>query len=448
MKSPAPTTILGFLLLLCFTPPAQSQDLQSLADSVRKEFLHAWGGYTAYAWGHDALKPISREPHDWYSSSLYMTPVDAFDTMILMGLKDEARETKELVLAKLSFDLDMEVQAFEIVIRLLGGLLSAYELDGDRRFLSLAEDLGNRLLPIYETPTGMPKRYVNLRTGVTRDSINNPAEIGTALLEFGTLSKHSGNRVYYEKAKHALVQLFNHRSSLGLVGTWINVETGEWTDTRSHIRGAIDSYYEYLIKAWLLFGDEDCRNMWGESVRIVNSLLADTVDGNLWYRQVDMNTGKESGTRFGSLDAFFPAVLCLAGDTAKAAWLQQSANLMWDIAGIEPEAIDYSSMSIVSAGYYLRPEIMESAYYLYQYTREPKYVEMGKKYFRALVKFCRTDDGYAYLEDVTTKEQGDGMESFFLAETMKYLYLLLDPQEDFQFGDHVFNTEAHPFRKQ
>jgi len=435
--------VLPFLLTL----PCVALSQGSLADSVRAEFLHAWKAYKTFAWGHDAVNPLSGTPHDWYEVSLCMTPVDAFDTMMLMGLDDEAADAKALIFSDLSFNRDMEVQAFEIIIRMLGGLLSAYELDGDRKFLDLAMDLGDRLLPIYETTTGIPRRYVNLKTGATRDSVNNPAEIGTALLEFGTLSKHTGNPIYFRKAKEALLALYLRRSSLGLVGTWINAETGEWTNTTSHISGAIDSYYEYLIKGWLLFGDEDCRSMWEESVRTINTVLADTVDGRLWYSQRDMMTGTRVSTRFGSLDAFFPAVLCLGGDTARAARLQESCDAMWDLAGVEPEKIDYSSMEILSKGYYLRPEIMESAWYLWCSTHDARYVDMGKKYFRALVRYCRAENGYAYLEDVVSKTQADGMESFFLAETMKYLYLLFAPPETFRFDDYVFNTEAHPFRR-
>jgi peptide-methionine (R)-S-oxide reductase len=180
----------------------------------------------------------------------------------------------------------------------------------------------------------------------------------------------------------------------------------------------------------------------------VNAHLPDTVNGNLWYRQVDMNTGEVLTTRYGSLDAYLASVLCLAGDVGRAAQLQQSSDLMWDIAGIEPEAIDYSTMTIVSKGYYLRPEIIESAYYLYHYTRDPRYRTMGLKYFRSIVKYCRTGTGYAFLEDVVTKQKGDGMESFFLAETMKYLYLLLSDEGRISLDEVVFNTEAHPYKKE
>src|SRR5258705_5701061 len=206
-----------------------------------------------------------------------MTPVDALDTMILMGLNDEAKNTREYIIKNLSFDKDIEVQNFEITIRLLGGLLSSYQLTRDRRLLHLADDLGNRLLPVFNSPTGLPYRYVNLKTGKVRDAKTNPAEAGTLLIEFGTLSKLTGRPIFYDKAKRALVEIYKRRSPIGLVGTWIDVETGKWTDTDSHVSGAIDSYYEYLLKCWLLFDDEDCHHMWLDSIAAINKYLADEI---------------------------------------------------------------------------------------------------------------------------------------------------------------------------
>ncbi len=412
-------------------------------DSIRAAYLHAWESYKKYAWGHDALKPLSMSARDWYGTSLCLTPVDAYDGLVLMGLK-EAAEDKQLILDSLSFDKDVEVQSFEITIRLLGGLLSAYQLDRDQRFLSLARDLADRLLPIYDTPTGMPCRFVNLRTGKTRDSLNNPAEIGTAILEFGTLSKLTGSPLYYEKSKNALVQLFKRRSSKDLVGSTINVITGEWVDKDSHIGGGIDSYYEYLLKAWLLFGDEDCKKMWDVHSRAINKYLADARKDSLWYGHADMDSAKRTFTRFGSLEAFFPATLCLAGDTSRAARLEESCFRMWNLYGIEPEEIDYSTMTPTAKEYYLRPEIIESAYYLYHYTKNPRYLQMGETFFTSLEKYCRVPSGYTYLKDVTTMEKADGMESFFFAETLKYLFLLFSPERTLPFDSVIFTTEAHP----
>lgn len=418
-----------------------------MAKQVRGEFLYAWNAYKQYAWGHDELKPLSNGSKDWYGTSLYMTPVDALDTMILMGLNDEADKARAEITKNLSFDQDIEVKNFEITIRLLGGLLSSYQLTGDKKLLALADDLGTRLLPAFNSPTGMPYMFVNLKTGKTRGAESNPAEIGTLLLEFGTLSKLTNKPAYYDKAKHALTELYNRRSKIGLVGSTINVETGAWIDTTSHISGGIDSYYEYLLKSWLLFGDKDCEKMWKASLQAVNKYLADSTKAGLWYAQVDMNTGKKISTHFGALDAFFPAVLARAGETDRAKRLEESAYKMWTTFGIEPEEIDYMKMTVSSPAYPLRPEVIESAYYLSFYTKDPRYTEMGSTFLLSLVRYCKADSGYAALKNVETKEKTDNMESFFLAETLKYLYLIFAPRDTLDLNKVVFNTEAHPLRK-
>lgn len=444
MKKMMFVLFLGLFTISCTLQ--KSGDSAITADKVKQEFLHCWNAYKKYAWGQDALKPLSKSAHNWYQESLLMTPVDAFDTMILMELTDEAQEAKQLILEKLSFDKNMDVQGFEVNIRLLGGLISCYQWDGDKRFLDLAEDLGNRLLPLFDSPTGMPYRYVNLQTGKTRDHMNNPAEIGTYLLEFGTLSKLTDNPIYYEKAKKAVMELYKRRSEIGFVGTVIDINTGEWTNNLTHISGMIDSYYEYVLKSWLLFDDEDMKEIWDTSITAINKYLADEVESGFWYGSADMNTGERKFSRFGALDAFFPAVLALGGDLERAAKLEDSAFKMWNLHSIEPEQLDYQKMEVVYANYPLRPEIIESAYYLLHYTKDKKYLKMGETFYNNLVQFCRVDEGYAALKDVRTKEKEDSMESFYLAETLKYLYLLFAP-EAIEFDKVIFNTEAHPIKR-
>lgn len=422
-------------------------DSSAMAQQVRQKFLHAWDGYKQYAWGHDELRPLSKTYYDWYGTSLYMTPVDALDTMVLMGLKQQAGEDRALIDDHLSFDKDVYVKNFEITIRMLGGLLSSYQLTNDKRLLALAQDLGNRLLPAFNSPTGMPYAYVNLKTGKVRDPKTNPAEVGTLLLEFGTLSKLTGNPEYYNKAKRALVELYNRRSKIGLVGDEINIETGKWTGTDSSVSGGIDSYYEYLLKSWLLFGDKDCQRMWETSIAALNKYVADESSTGLWYGHVDMNTGKRTGTYFGALDAYFPGELALSGDISRARRLQDSSVKMWNLYGIEPEVLDYSTMKVVYGGYPLRPEIIESAFYLHYFTNDPRYLDMGNTFYDDLVKYCRAPVGYAALKDVRTKQKTDDMESFFLAETLKYLYLIYAPHNTVNLSEEVFNTEAHPLQR-
>jgi mannosidase alpha-like ER degradation enhancer 2 len=320
-------------------------------------------------------------------------------------------------------------------------------MTGDARLLRLAEDLGTRLLPVFASPTGMPYMYVNLKTGKTSGARSNPAEIGTLLLEFGTLAKLTHKPIFYDKAKNALVQLYKRRSKIGLVGEEIDVETGEWVSRASHVGGGIDSYYEYLLKCSILFGDRDCAKMWKESRRALDKYLADDAPTGLWYGQVDMLTGKRTAAEFGALHAFLPAVLALDGDLRRARRLQDSSAKMWNLHGIEPEVINYRTMQVVSPGYPLRPEIIESAYYLRRLTKDPRYLEMGKTFFQGLVAHCRTDTGYTTLTNVVTKEKGDLMPSYFLTETLKYLYLLFAPDHALDLDHVVLNTEAHPLRR-
>lgn len=421
-------------------------DDPQLAADARDAFLHAWRAYEAHAWGHDALKPLSQTGQDWYGVSLYMTPVDAYDTMLLMGLTDEAARAKELVLANLRFDHDLDVQVFEVTIRLLGGLLAAHQADGDARWLALAVDLADRLLPAFASPTGMPYVKVNLLTGAASQPGNNPAEIGTLTLEFAQLSRLIGDPRYAAAVKKAVTTLFARRSPLGLVGESIDVETGAWLNPSSHVGGMIDSYYEYLLKAWLLTGDDDYRAMWEASRDALNAHVADEpADKGLWYGVVDMNTGARLESTFGALHAFLPAVLALGGDIPRASRLMDSVRTLWTACGVEPEVYDYAKGEVIHGGYPLRPEAIESAYYLFVLTGDEAYRAMGRDFFQRLVAATRVEAGFAALKDVRTGEKRDSMESFFFAETLKYAYLLARPSV-LDFDGVVFNTEAHPLR--
>jgi mannosidase alpha-like ER degradation enhancer 2 len=124
----------------------------------------------------------------------------------------------------------------------------------------------------------------------------------------------------------------------------------------------------------------------------------------------------------------------------------ESVNRMWTTFGVEPETIDYSTMSIVYPGYQLRPEALESAYYLFSFTGNERYRDMGRAMFEAIERWTRTDAGFAALADVRTKEKQDRMHSFLLAETFKYAYLLFAPTDALDLRGVVFNTEAHPIR--
>jgi mannosidase alpha-like ER degradation enhancer 2 len=445
--------LVGVIALASCAPPVAAPtspagiDRAAMAERIREETRRSWQAYAKYAWGHDELKPLSRTPRDWYGQSLLITPVDALDTLIMLGLTDEANAARKLIDDTLGFDKDITVKNFEITIRVLGGLLSGYQLTGDNRLLALADDLGGRLVPVFESPTGMPYMFVNLKTGKVSGSRTNPAEIGTLLLEFGTLGKLTGKPIYFDKARRAVVELYKRRSKLDLVGEEIDVETGQWLSPKSHVGGGIDSYYEYLLKSARLFDDAELMQMWRTSAAALDAHLAEEASGGLWYGEVDMVTGQRTAHEFGSLHAFLPAVLALGGDLERARRLESSSFRMWQLRGIEPEVIDYTTMAITYPGYPLRPEIIESAWYLRRMTGDPVYLAMGKTMFDALVAHARAPDGYTVIKSVETMEQGDLMPSYFLAESLKYFYLIFAPDSAVDLDHVVFTTEAHPLRR-
>ncbi|MEW6510971.1 MAG: glycoside hydrolase family 47 protein [Bacteroidota bacterium] len=436
-----------FVLLFALPTSAQPLDPQHLAETVKREFLHAWNGYKKYAWGHDGYRPLSKTPYDWYAETFYLTPLEALDTMTLMDLTEEADSTREFIATHLSFDKDVEVGVFEFTIRILGSLIANFQSSGDARLLALADSLATRMTPAFISGTGMPYRFVNLRTGAVRGEVSNPGEIGTLLVEWGSLSALTRKPAFYNYAKNALLRVYEHRSPLGLVGDAIDVNTGAWKGTDSHLSACIDSYYEYLVKSALLFDDDDCRLMWRTSYAAINAYLLDSSASGFWYGHADMNTGKRTRTWFGALDAFFPAVQVLAGDVPRAERLMKSCYRMWTAYGIEPEQFNYATGAVEKPKYFLNPEIIESAYYLYMATGDTLYQKMGEAFLSDLMAWCRTDEGYAELKNVVTKEKMDRMEPYFMAETMKYLYLLFAPPDTLPFDRVIFTTEAHPIRR-
>lgn len=414
-----------------------------MVQKVREAAQHAWNGYKKYAAGMDDLKPLTKTGKNWYKHSLLMTPVDAYDTFVLLGLDSAAAEAKQMILHDLDFNVDDEVQVFEITIRQLGGLLSAYEQSREPKFLSLANDLADRLMPAFNTPTGIPYRYIHLQTGKLKDSINNPAEIGTLMLEFGKLSKITGEPKYYNAAKKAIMAVYSRRSKIDLVGERINAITGEGVGTESHISGYIDSYYEYLWKAWILFADKDFKAAFEKhNAAIKKYLLVKTAAGT-FMRHVDMNTGKQTATLYGALDAFYAGLCAYAGDIKTAAAIQKANFYMWTRYNMEPEEFDFVTGKINSPYYILRPENLESTWYLYHLTGRKEYLSMGKRIVDDILANCRTDEAFASIKNVGSLEKYNSMESFFFAETLKYAYLIFAPQNTVDLKKSVFNTEAH-----
>jgi hypothetical protein len=366
---------------------------------------------------------------------------------VVTGLTDDADLVLEEISDSAFFEKDFNVKVFEVNIRVLGGLVSMYQLSGDERVLEKAVDFGNRLLPAFQTPTGIPYYWVNLKSGQVSGKRVNVAEAGTYLLEMGMLSYFTGDPRYYQAAKGSTRAIFDRRSRIGLVGEVIDVETGEWINPSSHICAGTDSYYEYLYKGWLLFGDPELKSMWDQSISAVLKYIPEVVDGRTWYGRVHMETGERISKVVTLWDAFMPALLALSGHVEEAASLQLTWNWLWNRHGIEPMIYDYGKDSILNPGYELNPEIIESAWYLWEITGEQQYMDMLKSYYNDLIDYCSTDVAFASLKSVVTKEKRDYMATYFLAETLKYFYLAFADQEMYNLETVIFSTEAHPYLK-
>ncbi|TWI94544.1 mannosidase alpha-like ER degradation enhancer 2 [Mucilaginibacter frigoritolerans] len=434
------------MCLIGLSLKAQDKKIYTAQD-VKDEFVRTWLAYKQYAWGHDVLLPITKTNADWYKESLHISPIDAYSTMQVMKLDKYAKEVEQYIKDSVSFDKDIYVKTFEVNIRVLGGLLCMYQYTNDPRILAQTKDFGDRMLKAFNSPTGIPYYWVNLKTGAVKGSQVNTAEAASYMFEMGILSYYTKNPAYYQAAKKANLCIWNKRSKINLVGNVINNETGEWIDRNSYIGAGDDSYFEYLLKTWVLFKDPQLKNMWDISIAAINKYIPEQTNTGVWYGYVNMDTGEKTKSTVTLYDAFWPALYSLGGDIKRAEAFDDTWDGLWNKYGLEPSGYDYKKEEPTYPVYDLNPEIIESAYYLHYYTKNPKYEARGQQYYRDILKYCKTDIAFSSIADVRTMKQNNELPTFFFAETMKYFYLLFGGNPDINLKEYVFNTEAHPFKK-
>lgn len=431
-----------------------AQYAPELAQQVKQEMQRSWQSYRKYAWGYDVLLPLSKQGFNWYEHSLGISPYDAYSTLAVMGFDKEAKEIERYALAK-DWNKDVYVQVFEVNIRILGGLLAIYEYTNNPKILAKVTDFADRILPAFDSPTGLPYHSINLRSGKTagdqgkgKGTVINIAQAATYLFEFGILSYYTGDPKYYQAAKRATKAIFKRRSTIGLPGEHIDVETGKWVGTQwHHLQAGVDAYYEYMYKSWMIFPDPEVKAMWDESVSNIEKYLYDDYQGKRFYAIVDMHTGKLLKRSVSLYDAFYPAIQAISGDIKAAEENQKTWDWLWNKYGLLPTRYHYGENRIEFSNSELNPEIIESAYYLHQITGKQEYLEMIKGYWQDIRNCCRNELAYHAVKDVVNKEKRDYLATYFYAETLKYFYIAFAGPDVFDFNKHVFNTEAHTFRK-
>ncbi|KAJ7597859.1 glycoside hydrolase [Mycena floridula] len=243
--------------------PGSENFVSSTADlgkrnAVVTAFKHAWRAYERDAMGSDEYHPIAHKGTNLTDAGgIGYTVIDSIDTMLIMGLEDDYKRARSWVKNKLDFDKDGIFNTFETTIRVLGGLLSAYHLSSnDPLYLKKAVDLADRMLPVFDTPSGLPFAQINLakRKGVKNTDfpdLVSAAEVATLQLELRYLSHLTGNEIYWEKAEHVMKLIKNGRQPHGLASIYLSSETGKFVPSAIRLGSRADSYYEYLLKQYI-----------------------------------------------------------------------------------------------------------------------------------------------------------------------------------------------------
>lgn len=439
--------------------------------AVVAAFKHSWNGYKKYAWGHDNLKPLSQSSHDWFG--LGLTIVDSLDTMYIMGLEDEFSEGREWVSNFLTFDINRDVNLFEVTIRILGGLLSAYHLSGDKMFLSKSIELGNRMLPCFLSPSGIPYSDVNLASMSAHSPKWSPdsstSEVTTIQLEFRDLSR-SANIPIYEKVSHVVNMKVHALEKIsGLVPIFINANTGTFRNYATISLGARgDSYYEYLLKQWLQTGRKADDFLIVDYMRAIDGVLTKLLRRTPKEQHVyigELINGKDFKPKMDHLTCYLPGTLLLGHkfgmptshlllardllETCYQTYMRQPTKLAPEISYFALTANEEQEIYVKpnDAHNLLRPEFVESLYYFYALTGNRTYQDMGWNIFEAFEKHTKVAYGYTSIGNVKhifNTRLRDMMESFWLGETLKYFYLLFsDNRKEIDLDKWVINSEAH-----
>ncbi|XP_040180391.1 endoplasmic reticulum mannosyl-oligosaccharide 1,2-alpha-mannosidase isoform X2 [Rana temporaria] len=461
-------------------PPAQDVvdqkepvPISERQEAVIEAFQHAWKGYKEFAWGHDELKPISKAYSEWFG--LGLTLIDALDTMWILGLKEEFQEARAWVATELTFDKNVDVNLFESTIRILGGLLSTYHLTQDPLFLDKAKDIGTRLLPAFNTPSKVPYSDVNIGKGTAHPprwtSDSTVAEVTSVQLEFRELSRLTGDETFKKVVDHVTQHVHTLSGKReGLVPMFINTNSGQFSHLGVFTLGArADSYYEYLLKQWLQSGKKETTFLedYMQAIEgVKKNLLRKSQPSGLTFVG-ELSHGHFS-PKMDHLVCFLPGTLALGAHNGITSDHMETAVALMETCyqmykqmdtGLSPEISHFflhgstggKDIDVKTADRHnlLRPETVESLFYLYRFTGDTKYQDWGWEILQNFNKFTRVPSGgYTSINNVQNPinpEPRDKMESFFLGETLKYLFLLFSDDVDLlNLDKFVFNTEAHP----
>ncbi|KAF1322646.1 Mannosyl-oligosaccharide alpha-1,2-mannosidase, partial [Globisporangium splendens] len=459
--------------------PASPEEQAKRPLAVKSAMQFAWKNYEEIAFGADEVDPKYGLRREDVWGAIACSLVDGMDTLWIMGMKDEFARAREYVATSLRFDHlgkdRKKISVFETIIREVGGLLSAFSLSQDGVFKDKARELMDLLTPAFSEEEGvfytLFNPYTKERTFASWAGYKaHIADIGTLQLETRYLSDITGDPKYAKMgdAFYEILQREGSYLNTGLFPVHFDAHNGKFHTKSSVTFGALgDSFYEYLIKVYIYSGKRDndayLRKLYDDAVDgLEKHLLVYSKEDDLYYLQ-ELKLPSMSGVhRMDHLLCFVPGMLALGTlaeteDTAKNARHLDIAKKLMETCyqmyrrqptGLSPDIVSFPHMLVRDGKYRLRPETIESLFYLYRITKDVKYREYGWKIFQAIETHAKLKYGYGAIKDVAElpARNDNKMESFFLAETLKYLYLLQAPDDLIPLDEYVFNTEAHPIR--
>ncbi|CAL8070238.1 unnamed protein product [Calicophoron daubneyi] len=444
-----------------------------LASEVREATLHSWKAYKEHAWGMDELRPLSQTGTLWMGTALTM--IESLDTLWIMDLRGEFTAARNWISKSLNFDLDNDhVSLFEITIRVLGGLLSAYTLSKDKLFLEKAENLGPRLLSAFDPQSVLPRSEINLRRHSSKSTawpvLQSLSEVSSIQLELNQLTVLIGNMTYALEGSKILKHLHAIGKTHGLLNTLLFTRSGQPEHSSVVSLGAHgDSFYEYLLKVWVQNkkAAEFLRQDYIAAIQSIKDLLVGYSKPSGYLFVGELQSSGRMYSKMDHLTCFLPGTLAygtyhgmpefhlrFAKDLTRTCYEmynQMPTHLSPDFVIFSRAPDSLADMQTQAKGRFnaLRPELFESLFYMYAVTRDPVYQKWGANIFRAFQQHARLPSGgYATIVDVTNTHSGhsDEMNSFWIAETLKYAYLLFNETAAslFPFDQWIFNTEGHP----
>lgn len=396
---------------------------------VIEAMKHSWDAYKNYAWGADHLRPLTKTKQNWFGVGL--TIVDSIDTLLLMGMKKEYEDALAWIQNDLTFDVYKDVNCFEMTIRVLGGLESAFHLTKNPTLLAKAVDVGDRLIHCFDSPSeSIPFSDVNLRTKTPRApawSVDSSlSEVATVQLEFRDLSRLVKEDKFevtsFKASEH--IHAHVHSSKNPLLPMYISPNTGRFTPSTVTMGARGDSYYEYLIKQYLQTGTDWLRDDYLDAVDAIKARLIKTTFGQkkLTYVAELLRNSDAYSPKMDHLVCFFPGTLALGyyhhskskqsshrgqdeqasapkntnwsdnrfeSHLALAEELARTCYEMYNMTatGLAPEIVyfgireDEEEIYVRPADTHnlLRPEYVESLFYLYHITGNEIYRRQGAK---------------------------------------------------------------------